>query len=120
MQIKPLLCSSNFLGVIVHVIPVALVQDEKGMEILLLFDYMIWGKLVWHHWFEFKSMGSADGLFHCSSLTFPAAEDTFLRRLEQTFPLSLSEKGKAFAKEICTQKKNKVCEVIPPLGKALV
>lgn len=107
VQTKPLLCSSNFPGVILHVIPVALVQDGKGMEILGFFDYMIWGKLMWHRWSELKSMGSADGLFHCSSLTCPAAGDTFLGP-EQTFPLPLIEKGKAFAKEICTQEKKKI------------
>lgn len=46
------------------------------MEILVLFDYTIRGKLVWHCRFEFNSMGSAGRLFHCSSLTCPAAEDT--------------------------------------------
>lgn len=46
------------------------------MEISVLFDYMIWGKLVWHRWFEFNSMGSVDWVFHCSLLTCCAAEDT--------------------------------------------
>lgn len=53
------------------------------MEISVLFDYTIWGKLVWHCWFEFNSTGLVDGVFHCSLLTCRAAEDT--RALSRRF-----------------------------------
>lgn len=76
---------------------------------------MIWGKIVWHRWFEFNSTGLVDGVFHCSLLTCCAAEDTGALSRRFLHLSSLRER-----KSICQgdrlSEKKWVCEVSLTLG----